>query len=265
MAEPGQYKEQFLQALSDFGAQIYAYLFRITNDEDLAATALFDTFKQAYRAYGRVASRSPRTQRNWLLKIATALASEREPKGQRLTFEMLDELIRSDPTRITQVRGLSDPEREDLTWDLQQDCLTSVLTCLSKGERQAFTLVTLTGLDQAHAAAILDVSESAFRVRLSRASQKVSDYLAPRCSLIDPSNPCRCQSRLGVAMAKEFVRPHSRKRSKAPSSETRAEGDVLRLYEALPAPEPDDKLLAEIRSSVLEGAWDQVSDAKTKT
>ena len=253
-----RHRDRFLQAAADFWREIHAYLFRITNDEELSATLLEETFQQAYQAYERVVSRSTTTQRNWLLKIATALASRKESKGQHLTFDMLDDLIHSDPTRITGVRGLSDPEREDLTWNLQQDCLTSVLSCLSKGERQAFTLVTLSGLDTAQAAAVLDVSEPALRVRLSRATQKVSGYLAPRRSLIDPSNPCRCQSRLGVALGKGFVRPHSRNRSDdSLASTTKAEGDVLRLYETLPAPEPPEDILERIRNAVLEGTWDR--------
>ena len=253
-----QEQQTFLDAAAKFWRDIHSYLFRITNDEDLAAELLKETFENAYKAYGRVAKRSPTTQRNWLLKIATALATRKVPKGQRLTFQMLDDLIHSDPTRTTQIQGLSAPERQDLTWNLQQDCLTAVLSCLSRGERQAFTLVSLSGLDTAQAAAVLELSESALRVRLSRATQKVAGYLAPRCSLIDPSNPCKCNSRLGVALGKGFVRPHTRRRSsqqiKIP--ETRPEGDVLRLYSALPAPDPPDDFLQELEKVVASGAWD---------
>jgi predicted DNA-binding protein (UPF0251 family) len=42
-------------------------------------------------------------------------------------------------------------------------------------------------------AAILGVSSQAFRKRLSRARERIQDYLTRNCALINPKNPCKCE------------------------------------------------------------------------
>src|SRR5690606_35545637 len=96
-----------------------------------------------------------------------------------------------------------------MLWELKQGCMTSVVNCLSVGERVAFVMSSIMGLSEDEAAKTLGITPSAFKVRLSRARKKVTDYLAPRCEHVDPRNPCRCPSRLGVALNKGFLPPPS--------------------------------------------------------
>jgi len=56
------------------------------------------------------------------------------------------------------------------------------------------------------AAKSLGITESAYKVRLSRARKKIGDYLAPRCEHVNPMNPCRCPARVGTALHKGFIR-----------------------------------------------------------
>ena len=50
-------------------------------------------------------------------------------------------------------------------------------------------------LPVATAAALLEIQESAFRVRLSRALRRVEEFLVPRCEHVTRENPCSCASR----------------------------------------------------------------------
>ena len=105
------------------------------------------------------------------------------------------------------MRSLSDPQRDLMLWDLKQGCMTSVIGCLGPGERAAFIAAQILKMSDDDGAKALGVTVSAYRVRLSRARQKIGDYLAPRCEHVDPNNPCRCPARVGTALRKGFIAP----------------------------------------------------------
>jgi RNA polymerase sigma-70 factor (ECF subfamily) len=83
--------------------------------------------------------------------------------------------------------------------------MTAVVNCLPPGERAAFVVCHVLKLPDEPAAKSLGITESAYKVRLSRARKKIGDYLAPRCEHVNPMNPCRCPARVGTALAKGFI------------------------------------------------------------
>ena len=106
-------------------------------------------------------------------------------------------------------------------------------------------------IDQA--AKSLGITESAYKVRLSRARKKVGDYLAPRCEHVNPMNPCRCPARVGTALAKGFIRPVGpvagevslRKPAipygrygTGPENDDAPMRDIAAIYGSLPEPDP---------------------------
>src|SRR5436189_208690 len=74
-------------------------------------------------------------------------------------------------------------------------------------DRAAFVVCHILKLSDDAASKSLGITESAYKVRLSRARKKVGDYLAPRCEHVNPMNPCRCPARVGTALHKGFIRP----------------------------------------------------------
>ncbi len=182
----------------DFAKQhllaIYDVVFRATNHDEQATKIVLATFERAYIGYENIDPSKPELMRAWLFRIAADLASHVVKNSASMSFDALDDMIRSDPTRVTRVQGLPDSERNNLLWNLEQGCLTSVLSCLNTAERLAFILATTAGLSDKEAARVLDISVPAYRVRLSRARKKVVGYLAPRCSHITPANPCHCRT-----------------------------------------------------------------------
>jgi RNA polymerase sigma-70 factor (ECF subfamily) len=202
----------------------------------------------------------------WLLKIGVHVALASLDSGARITFEFLDDTIRGDPTQVTRTDSLTDPERCLLLWELKQGCMTAVLNCLSLGERMAFVMVVMMGIKPTQAAASLGITPAALKVRLSRAKKKVVDYLAPRCEHVHPMNPCRCPSRLGVALKKGFIQdvvPGAEVKLRklppealSPSPPTR---DVVALYQTLPRPRDLSDLRARLESELKSGAWDALA------
>lgn len=256
-------EEDFLLFMKEHWKPVFNFSYRVTNSIETAEEIVLETFVRAFLGRKKIKPSFPEKMRAWLLRISAKVASSKIG-NPAITFDLLDDIIRSDPTQITDTSRLTDPERNHLLWELQQGCMTAVLNCLSPGERLAFTLDTVIKCKPAVASAILDITEAALKVRLSRAAKKVSNYLAPRCGHINPENPCRCPSRLGVAMLKGFVQSMPKTRLKLRKSphrqfnESSLHQDVITLYKNLPEPETSRDLIKIMKQELKTGRWQTV-------
>ena len=249
---------------------VYSFLYRLMLRQEDAVAATEETFLRAYVGQEKLPA-SDEDAAAWLLRIASHVAEQRLAKGgHQITFQQLDETLRSEATRTDVAGALTTPERDSLLWELKQGCMTSVVNCLSVGEREAFVLSVVLGLPDASAARSLGIKTSAYKVRLSRARQKVNDYLAPRCEHVDPNNPCHCPSRLGVALRRGFVSPpaaaETRLRPQAPFGRyggDEALRDVMAIYQSLPNPDPPPALLPKLLHAITGGAWEAVRREKS--
>lgn len=218
---------------------VFDFSIRTSYSPETATKMVLGALRQALQSTDRILSLSHQERRIFLLRLVVRGAREHRLTSL-FTFQSLDDLIRSEPTLVTPTTHLTRRERHHLLWELKQSCLTAALDCLSPGERMASILGTIMGLSPQQAAEVLEISESAFKVRFSRALKKVSTYLSPRCAHINPSNPCRCSSRLGVALQNGFIqeiREAQLRRQGAAHREFEEEEthrDAVSLYESLP-------------------------------
>jgi RNA polymerase sigma-70 factor (ECF subfamily) len=241
----------------------------MTLDRPLARAAVEEVFMRAYVG----ADKMPPDARieAWLLRIAAVVLEGKAADTPEVTFDLLDEKLRSEPTRTDVVRSLTRPQQNFYLWELKQGCMTSVVNCLPPGERVAFVLNAVLGHTEDEGATILGISTSAFKVRLSRARKKVSDYLAPRCEHVDPRNPCRCPSRLGVALNRGFLsrnipgsqvnlRPEFGRYGSSVDGEDAPLRDVMAIYHSLPEPDPPGDLVVELLHKLDSGAWAELRE-----
>src|ERR1700733_6837797 len=184
---------------------LYNFVFRLTLDRDRAERYLVDIFAVAAEKLATRPADAAAAALAWLIGLANGVLEERLPRQPEINFDTLDETLRSEATRTDVVRSLSDPQRDFLLWELKQGCMTAVVNCLPPGEGAAFVVCHVLKLPDDAAARSLAITESAYKVRLSRARKKVGDYLAPRCEHINPMNPCRCPARVGTALHKGFI------------------------------------------------------------
>jgi RNA polymerase sigma factor (sigma-70 family) len=249
---------------------VYNFLYRLMLNRDDVAAATEETYLRAYVGQEKLPA-AEEDANAWLLRIASHVAEQHLTKGgHQITFQQLDETLRSEATRTDVAGALSTPERDTLLWELKQGCMTAVVNCLSLGEREAFVLSVVMGMPDDHAARSLGIKTSAYKVRLSRARQKISDYLAPRCEHVDPNNPCHCPSRLGVALRRGFIPPPgaSEARLRPPPPFGRYGGDeplrdVMAIYQSLPDPDPPPELLHKVLHAITAGTWEAMRREKS--
>ncbi len=243
-------RERLRSLVEPHWRRLYNFVFRLTLDRDRAERYLIDIFERA----AEQADQAPATEPDlelWLLGLANRMLEERLPRQPEVDFDMLDETLRGEATRTDVVRSLSDPQRDFLLWELKQGCMTAVVNCLPPGERAAFVVCHILKLSDDAAAKSLGITESAYKVRLSRARKKVGDYLAPRCEHVNPMNPCHCPARVGTALHKGFIGKVSgevslRKQPEFPygrygtgiGNEDVPMRDIAAIYGNLPEPDP---------------------------
>lgn len=83
-------------------------------------------------------------------------------------------------------------EREVLVKEAQFACSLGMLLCLDREQRVSFVLGEVLELPDVTACDLLGITRDNFRQRLARARADLNQFLAGRCGLIDPANPCRC-------------------------------------------------------------------------
>ncbi|MCP4445388.1 MAG: RNA polymerase sigma factor [Myxococcales bacterium] len=259
----------FMELLAEHLPSLYNFVIRMCLDEARAHKVVEETFLRAY--VGADTSPDGDKVSLWLLKIAQHVLGKTLERRPEVSFDMLDEILRSEATRTDIVSSLTEPRRDFLLWGLKQGCMTSVVNCLSPGERAAFVLSTVMSLSDSHAAQTLDVSAAAFKVRLSRAKKKISDYLAPRCEHVDPMNPCHCPARVGVALNKGFIKsrgevslrkqlPHYGRYGAGAGQDDAPLRDVVTIYGNLPETPVPQVLHDHLIEMVESGAWSKYCD-----
>lgn len=188
---------------------LYAFAFQVSNNRQEAERFVYELSQEAMRRGDALLAESD-PGRTLLSIIARSMEQNLGRKTDH-TFDSLDELLRSDITRPIDLRTAgtleSDPNRiHGLLWELKRTCLGAVLGCLPPGVRLSFVLTDLMGHQPPEAAELLDIKESAYRVRLTRARKRIEDYLTPRCYHVDRQNPCTCPGRLMIALDAGFIR-----------------------------------------------------------
>ncbi len=152
-----------MSAVSTFGEllerherEIFAYCLRLTGDRDDADDVYQETFLAAFRGWP-----PPRRgqERAWLYRIATNKAIDRARRAKRL--------VRMDDLR------LAAPERDGTSLA----DLAAAIRVLPAGQRAAFVLRKVQGLEYAEVARTLACSEEAARSRVAEAMKKVREAM----------------------------------------------------------------------------------------
>jgi len=234
---------------------VYHFCRRMTVDETAAEAATCATFARA----SAVASRPSETRELslWLLRRACEALAPRLVSQPEVSFEQLDDTLRSETTRTGEAVSIARQERSTLLWELKQSCLTAVINCLPPGERVAFVMSDVFGLSDDEGARAIGIKASAFKVRLSRARLKLGDYLAPRCEHVNQGNPCHCTSRVGIALEKGFIQPRTRPSlvPQRPFVPEPAAGNPLVVFRTLPELVHPADLEQQILHGLATGQW----------
>jgi len=159
-----------------YEARVFRLVRRIVGDDE-AEDALQETFLSAWRALPRFAGAS--TFSTWIYRIASNAALMRLRK-RRPDIVSLDAPVPGRDDESTVPRELVDwgPTPEDALADTEtRTAMDAAIAALPPEQRAAFLLRDVEGLDNADAAAALELTVPAFKARVHRARLFLRDRL----------------------------------------------------------------------------------------
>lgn len=103
--------------------------------------------------------------------------------------------------------SVSEAMQKLIVEELRIDCLQTLLQCLDRNLRIAYTLGEVFEVNSVEGAYILEISPLAFRKRLSRARKLMRKFMLKNCGLINLENPCYCERLAPCAVKTGWVNP----------------------------------------------------------
>ena len=172
--------------------------------------------------------------RTWVWRIAANhLARVRRGRREVVTFDVLGERLR---TGLREEASTSpDPESETLAKELRLRCTEAMLVSLDRDLRIAYVLSDIFLLPSEEGAEVLEIEPAAFRKRVSRARERLYEFVGSWCGVYAPDNPCRCNKQVDAAVERGLLDPSdlymSRHRMRPhPARLARAADEVTELY-----------------------------------
>ena len=146
----------------------------------------------------------------WVYRIAANTLLDARPgplERMKLSFDAfaadLDAGLADAP--LEQARG--GVEAGVLLEEVKLGCTLGMLACLDRPHRLAYILGEILGLADREGAQVLEISEAAFRKRLSRARQAILEFTRAKCGLVSQAARCRCGKRVERAIELGRVDP----------------------------------------------------------
>lgn len=147
--------------------------------------------------------------RAWVLRIAVnKIQAVRRTKAEKkmAPVDNLDKIMDRYEARGWFAKPLDAPEAY-LEVETRSICTHAILLSLDRPHRMAFILGVVMEVSGREGAQILDISEAAYRKRLSRARSRIKDFLANNCSIFKTSNRCQCSHVLPVYLKNGWINP----------------------------------------------------------
>ena len=131
----------------------------------------------------------------WMYRVAVnhlLTLRRRQPELEAVSFEEYEKSLALD-SPVDWQESRSSALQRIYVEEIMISCLQGLLLCLDREHRLTFLLVEVFDVSSEQGAAILEITPTAFRKRLSRARERMQDFLTRNCTLIDPDNPCTCE------------------------------------------------------------------------
>lgn len=153
--------------------------------------------------------RSESRFKTWVFRIASNHLfhlKKQSMETQNLSFEMMSEDL-SHTLDMSEVQSAKSQEDQYLLEEIRIGCTLAMLQCLDRKLRMTYILGEILEFEHAEASMILDISTAAYRKRLSRAREKVSDFVTEHCGMVSSSAKCACPERVTTAIQMKRVDP----------------------------------------------------------
>lgn len=138
--------------------------------------------------------------RTWLHKIVANHVINMRKRGYEEAITKLDRYYSFVET-IADTKIASTPENDLVIKDVMVGCVLGALLCLDRQQRLVFILGVVFNVNSQQGGEIVGISDANFRKILSRARDKLFNFMNHRCGMVNKSAPCKCRNKVS-----EFIR-----------------------------------------------------------
>lgn len=198
--------------------------------------------------------------RTWAYRVAAnhLLTAKARRRRQDVSFEQFAADLAEGLDLHYDAGGVDDGLLVD---EVRLGCSRAMLLGLDRDHRLAYILGEVFELPSNDAAFVCGITPAAYRKRLSRARERIHQFVDANCGVANPANPCRCSRRVGTAIALGRIDPTRLTPSVRPTSEVaQAAREMDRLHAAAallrshPRYRAPGRLVTEVARLVATGA-----------
>ncbi len=168
----------------------------------------------------------------WAMKIASNHLRNKSKsfKRNQFTFKNCgDMIIRDIPDPATFL--YSKPEQGLLVKEMRIICMQGLLQCLDWEHRIVYILGETMDVSGPEGSAILGITPSVFRKRLSRSRKRIRGFLNKNCELFHRNNQCKCVPQAITAVSNGMINPEHLRYATHPSLSKKSGETIARLHE----------------------------------
>jgi RNA polymerase sigma-70 factor (ECF subfamily) len=171
----------FNQLVLSYQSMVYNFAYRILGDRHAAADATQDAFISAFKAMGKFRGGSFKA---WLLRIVTNACYDQLRRKQRQPSTSLDALLVLEPAPT---QSLTDSRESPEEYTVRQELSKAIqigIGSLPPEQRITLVLADVQGFSYQEIAGVTGVSLGTVKSRLSRARNKLRDFLLGQRELL---------------------------------------------------------------------------------
>ncbi|UCE17271.1 MAG: RNA polymerase sigma factor [Gemmatimonadota bacterium] len=172
--------------------------------EDVAQEALLKIITKLSTFQGRSSFRT------WAYRVVTnhVLNMKKSSAENKLvSFDQYWESIDGTPDMDMPDQNGIPVDMPLLLEEINIHCMMGMLLCLNRELRLTFILGEVFGVSDKIGSEILEISRDLFRQRLSRARNKLYDFMREKCGLIQDENPCHCDRKMKALLDSGSIDP----------------------------------------------------------
>lgn len=187
---------------------VFAIALRMVRDPSDAADISQEALLRMVTRISRFEGRS--SFRTWAYRIVSRCFLDMKRARSEVVFSDFEtygaELDRLPLTELSLDAAL-EPDRQLIVEEAKIGCILGMLLCLDREQRLAYILGGVFQVPSNVAADVMAIEPAAFRKRLERAREDLSNFMAGKCGLVDAANPCRCPRKTSALIREGWVDP----------------------------------------------------------
>jgi RNA polymerase sigma factor (sigma-70 family) len=199
--------------------------------------------------------------RTWAYRVASNHLLTARKRGAEQRVESFDDM--GEKLAANLADGDRPIEDQILLHEAKLICTSTMLACLDRDHRLAFILGEIFELPSDEAAAILEIGGDAFRKRLSRARERMTEFMGKTCGLVDEANACRCGKQAAHGIRVGFIDPSclvwprpQPERGRARLAELDGLSRALEIFRGHPRYTAPDALVERLQRALAAGGSD---------